>query len=479
MVEPGTLTERVVGSVLDKPGPELPDEVLRAAVDRILDTVGVGIAGSQTPAAEAVTRAALADSGRHGVPVWGRGIRAPARIAVLINGAAAHALDFDDSLFGSIMHAGALVVPVALAVAEEVGATGHDLLAAVACGYQLADVLGRQAPGTFQAGGFQPSSVLGVFAGVVVAARLRGLDTGTALDAAGLAGSMAGGLMEFIDGGGDGKPLQLGWAAQSALYAVDLATAGARGPRTVLEGRYGIFRSFARTSLPDDIDVWSDHAILRVATKPYPVCHGIHDPADLWQETSRELRDRGLDPISDVTRVTCLVSEFTARLTLDPLAVKRRPSSPHQARFSLPYCLARIAIDDHLGTRSFDPGSLHDPIAAGFMDKVHFEVTHPGAPARVARTGLRVHLGSGEVVERFLERRRDAREELCGADDLRRKFLENVADHTVPGAAERAVDAAAAMYAENDASDFLDWLGSCSPSSADPSPPRCEGATGE
>jgi 2-methylcitrate dehydratase PrpD len=464
VAEVATLTERVVGAVLDKPAAALPDEVLRAAVDRILDTVGVGIAGSSTPAAEAVARAAMAEAGRNGVPVWGRGIRAPVRTAVLINGAASHALDFDDSLFSSIMHAGAVVVPVALAVAEQVGATGHDLLAAVVSGYQLADVLGRQAPGRFQARGFQPSSVLGVFAGAVVAARLRGLDTGTALDAVGLAGSVAGGLMEFIDSGGDGKPLQVGWAAQSGVYAVDLAVAGARGPRTVLEGRYGVFRSFVGEDLPDDIDVWSDLAILRVATKPYPVCHGIHDPVDLWHEITRELRGRGVDPVSGVTRITCLVSEFTARLTLDPLTVKRRPSSAHQARFSLPYCLARIAIDDHLGMRSFESDALQDPIVAAFMDKVDFEVAVPGVSTRVARTGLRVHTAGGEVVERFLERSRDGRQDVHGSDDLRRKFLDNVRDHTLPDAPEQALVAAAAMHAENDASTFLDWLGTCSPS---------------
>ncbi|MEU6642596.1 MmgE/PrpD family protein [Saccharomonospora sp. NPDC046836] len=451
-----TLSERLVRAFLTKPAAQLPDTVLRAAVDRVVDTVGVGLAGARTPAAEAVARAALADAGRSGVPVWGHGVRTPARTAVLVNGTAAHALDFDDSIFGTIMHIGALVVPVALAVGEEVGATGHELLAAVACGYQVADVLGGLAPAQFQPRGFQPSAVLGVFAGVMVAARLRGLDAETTVDAFGLAGSMASGLMEFVVSGGDTKPLQLGWAAQSSLYAVDLAIAGARGPRTVLDGRFGIFQSFVDKTVPPDVTMWADHAILRVATKPYPVCHGIHDPADLWLDVAQEIRDRGLDPVSDVEHLTCLVSEFTARLTLDPLPVKRRPLSAHHARFSMPYCLARIAIDGELGLRSFRTGLLEDPAAAAFMDKIDYEVVQPGAHTDLARVGLRVRLAGGEVLERFLERARDARQDLFGPAELRDKFRQTTGGHGEPDA---ALAAATAIHEENDASAFFAWLG--------------------
>jgi 2-methylcitrate dehydratase PrpD len=454
--DPGTLSARLVTAVLDKQAADLPHAVRHAAVDRVLDTVGVGLAGARTPVADAVARVALADAGERGVPVWGRGVRAPVRAAVLVNGTAAHALDFDDSLFGTIMHAGAVVVPVALAVGEEVGATGHDLLAAIACGYQVADVLGGLAPARFQPRGFQPSAILGVFAGVLVAARLRGLDADTTVDALGLAGSMAAGLMEFLAAGGDTKPLQLGRAAESSLCAVDLAAAGARGPATVLDGRYGVFTSFVDTQVPAEVPVWADYAILRVATKPYPVCHGIHDPADLWLAVTRELRDRGLDPVTDIERVTCLVSEFTARLTLDPLPARRRPDDAHHARFSMPYCLARIAIDGTLGPRAFDRDALEDTAAEAFMDKVDYEVTHPGAPTGLARTGLRVRLRGGEVLERFLERRRDARQDHFGPAELRAKFRQNAAGH---GRVDAALAAATAIHEDDDTSAFLAWLG--------------------
>jgi len=452
--------ERIARAMLELRTDDLPAAVLLAGIERILDTVGVAVAAIGDPAADSVAAAALATDNGGDVPVWGRGTSASARTAALVNGTAAHALDFDDSLFSSIMHAGAVVVPTALAVAAQHPVSGHDLLAAIACGYQVADLLGRQTPGVFQAHGFQPSAVLGVFAGVVTAARLRGLDTTTALHAIGLAGSMSSGLMEFLDAGGHGKPLQVGWAAQSALFAVDLALAGAEGPATVLEGRYGIFRSFARSELPADLDVWSDHAILRVATKPYPVCHGIHDPADLWRDTIAELRARGIDPVSDVAELTCVVSAFTVRLTLDPIEVKRRPATPHQARFSLPYCLARIALDGTLGNDAFTPEAIRDPYAARFADHVTYEVDEDGVLPGTTRTRLRLRTADGTVVERELHRNRDARTGLFGPDDLRAKFTRNLVGRTGPAAAERGLAAAAALYDSDDTAPILAWLAS-------------------
>ena len=109
-----------------------------------------------------------------GTPVW-RATRVATGEALLANATAAHALDYDDSHFDSIMHLGAIVVPVALAEAERQGSSTRDLLAAVVCGYQVGNSLARVAEGQFQTRGFQPSAILGVLAGVVTAARLRRL----------------------------------------------------------------------------------------------------------------------------------------------------------------------------------------------------------------------------------------------------------------------------------------------------------------
>lgn len=264
--------------------------------------------------------------------------------------------------------------------------------------------------------------------------------------------------MEFLESGGDGKPLQVGWAAQSALFVLDLALAGATGPPTVLEGRYGIFRSFAGSPLPTDLDPWEDHAILNVATKPYPVCHGIHDPADLWREMAAELRGQGIDPVDDVEELTCVVSGFTARLTLEPIEAKRRPRTSHQARFSLPYCLARIALDGDLDVAGLAPDAVRDPRAARFADRVTYEVNEAGVAPETTRTRLRLRTTGGAVVEGELQRSLTSRSDLFGPEDLRSKFVGNVAPRTENGTAERGLAAAEALYGSNSATPFLDWL---------------------
>lgn len=377
-----SLAERLIAEALALKTEDIPGEAMQAAVRRIVDTVGVGLGGALTPVGQATRRVALADPGDGpGVGVWGSGRRARPESALLANATAAHALDYDDSSLEAIMHTGSLVVPMALAVGEETGASGAELLAAVVRGYQLADYLGQLAFKRFQPHGFQATAVLGIFAAALTGGCLRRLPAATLLDALALCGSLSSGLMEFINSGGDSKPLQVGFATRSALLALDVAAAGATGPATVLEGQYGVFRSFARTEVGPDAPsakpFWTDFAVSRTVTKLYPVCHAIHGPADAWKEIAGQMRRDGLDPAADVESVTCAMGEFGARFVMEPRERKHRPATAHQARFSLPYCLARIALDGDLDVDSFTAEALADPRAASFARRVSYQALSP------------------------------------------------------------------------------------------------------
>ena len=361
---------------------EIPDEAMQAAVYRIIDTVGVGLGGGLTPAGKAARQVALAaPRGGAEAVLWGSGQRVRPEAAVLANATAAHALDYDDSSHEAIMHTGSLVVPMALAIGEETGASGTEVLSAIVRGYQLADYLGQLAYKRFQPHGFQATAVLGIFAAALAGGYLRGLSSRTLLDAFGLCGSLASGVMEFIKSGGDTKPLQVGFATRSALLAIDLASAGATGPATVLEGQYGIYRSYARTEISPDVltakPFWADFAISRAATKFYPVCQAIHAPADAWKDIISQMRRDGLDPVTDVDTITCTLGPFGARFVMEPADRKYEPDTAHQARFSLPYCLARIALDGDLDMDSFSAEALRDPRAASFARRVSHKLLTP------------------------------------------------------------------------------------------------------
>jgi len=428
-----TLAQKLVREVVLRDPQLFTPEAMNAAQSRVLDTIGVALAGMRTPLGSAMSRFAL-EWGKclpeDGVLLWGTGSRVAADKAVLANGTAAHALDYDDTNTHAILHAGAAVVPLALALAQRNGASGAQMLEAIICGYQVAAFLGKQLAGTFPRAGFSGSAICDSFGAVAVAARLGGLDEAASVSAFGITGSLASGINEYLLGGGDTKPVHLGWAAQSGLQAARMAKAGVGGPASVLEGGYGVFKSFARSALPANVldqDIWSEVEILQVSPKPYPVCHGIHATADAWLELMQELRAAGVDPFTGVKSVTCLIHKVSAGFSMEPLSIKRRPSTPHQARFSFPWCLARLAVDGQLKLASFAQNLVVDPALHAFMDKVDYEVIdYEGYPRRVPG-GLRVVSEDGRIFEKRKDEQRGGPTNPFTQSQLEEKFFDTAA----------------------------------------------------
>ena len=422
-----TLAERLARELLERRDEGLPENVLRQTVVRVIDTIGVALAGFADPpgrAAAAVARSAVGLGGLGGATIWGDGSRASTADAAFANSVAAHALDYDDSSADTVTHTGSIAVPIGLALAEGRRSTAREVLTAIACGYQVADFIERVAHHEFQPNGFQSAAIAGLLGGVAVAACLGGASEGELADAFGIATSMAGGLMEFLIVGGDTKPIQVGWAAHGAVVASRLARLGMRGPRTAFEGRYGLYNSYLGKQLGAEVvreePLWNRYAVLRTSTKPYPTCLGIHAAADAWTALVGELRAEGADPFSDVEEVHCVVPSFTARLVLDPLGAKRRPQTPHEARFSLPYCLARIALDGCLNLASFEEAKLQDPRGHAFMDRVTYSLLD----GTVSRAIVRVSTGSLGQRERRIGRRTGEPHEWTTPAQLRAKFLD-------------------------------------------------------
>ena len=208
---------------------------------RVLDTLGLILAGAPTEAAAAARQVAA----RQGVSdeagiVPGRG-RAAAAWAAFVHGVTAHCRDFDDTFQDSVVHPGSVVVPTALAVGESCGADGNEIAAAIVAGYEVAARLGSIAGRRFHRRGLHATGVIGPFAAAAAAGRLMRLDGAAIADAFGLAGSMAGGLMAFIADGSWSKWLHAGWAAHGGIVAAQLAAQGFRGPAGVLDGRHNLY----------------------------------------------------------------------------------------------------------------------------------------------------------------------------------------------------------------------------------------------
>jgi 2-methylcitrate dehydratase PrpD len=330
--------------------------------------------------------------------VFGRTEGARATDAALVNGALCHALDFDDTHAGAIAHISTVLVPATIATAEELGASGADLLAALVIGNEVAIRVGLGASGGFHRRGFHPTSVCGVFGAAAAAARLRGLDVGATTRALGICGSYAGGIFEYLADGSATKPLHAGWAAHGGILAAALAEAGAEGPATVLEGRFGVYNTFnddeptIEAAFGNLGEIWETPAI---TYKPYSACHYVHAPVDAALQAS------GGRPIAaaEIEAVRLRVPEGAVSLTLEPYDRKQRPASVYEAKFSMPFAVGAALTRGGVEISTFTAENLSDPEILAVADRTSYEVvdfpTWPGAfPGQVT-----VELGSGETLE--------------------------------------------------------------------------------
>src|SRR5688572_22001643 len=171
--------------------------------------------------------------------------------AAFVNGTAAHGEDFDDTFEGGPVHAGAVIVPAVLALAERERLGGEDALRAIAIGVELMCRASLVAPKLIHKAGFHPTAVLGAMGAAAAAATALSLKKQDFVNALGIAGSMAAGIIEYLAEGAWTKRLHPGWAAQSGIRAADLARQGFVGPRSVFEGTHGLYHGFARSAQGD------------------------------------------------------------------------------------------------------------------------------------------------------------------------------------------------------------------------------------
>lgn len=372
----------------------LPDEVVSAAKGHLLDTVGCGLAAYALRDGMAGRTVALRTGGNPEATVLGSLAKVPAPMAALANGMLMHALDFDDTHSDSIAHVSTVVVPAALGEAEACSADGRSLITALVAGNETTARIGMVASGEFHSRGFHPTSIAGVFGATVAASSLGELDPETVTSALGIAGSMASGLFAYLDVGSATKPIHAGWAAHAGVIASRLAAAGAEGPDSVLEGRFGLYEAFVGQvpELAESLDdLGSRWETLRIAYKPYPACHFVHGVLG----AAETLAPVDLDAVEDIL-VT--VPEGAVSLVLEPQEQKFAPRTPYEAKFSLQYSLGALLVHGSVGTSTYLPEAIEDPAVLSIARRVRYEVrdfptyptAFPGALELTLRDGRRL-----------------------------------------------------------------------------------------
>jgi 2-methylcitrate dehydratase PrpD len=398
----------------------LPPAVRNKCEALLIDVIGLCLAARE----QNYTRCALASFEEAG-PCTAIGQPEPlsAAGAAFVNGTAAHGEDFDDTFEGGPVHAGAVIVPAVLAACERHQTDGRSALLGIAVGVETLCRLSLVAPKAVHRAGFHPTAIFGALAAAVgVGAALR-LTSRQIVDALGNAGSMAGGIIEYLAEGAWTKRLHPGWAAQSGLRAAGLGRAGFVGPRTVFEGVHGVFNAFAHQRdghYAALLENFGRHWVLEtLAFKPYPCGTMTHPYIDCARRLSARAK------ADDVAALVCEVAEGTVHRLWEPLADKRRPPNSYAAKFSTPFCIAAGFCRGHVGLDAFTDQSVRDPEILSLAAKVSYEID-PHNPYPRDYTGhIRMIMRDGSVIDERQPHLRGGRSEPLTDDDIKEKFLAN------------------------------------------------------
>ncbi len=356
---------------------DLPPELVRLLKQCVLDTLGVAIAAT-TLAPEAALLADYVEDldGRKVATIWGYGRKAPPAWAAFVNGSLGHMVDYDD--VGAGGHVSIVTVPVAFAIAEQLGSVGgRDFLTAVAAGTDLHTRLnaGIRIPDWTIAEGWFPTQLFGYLSGTATAGRLLGLDAAQMENAFGIGFTqMAGSRQMAVGAATHLRSMQAGFSGQGAILAAELARRGIVGSREVLEGRYGLFNTYIRTE-PD----WE--AMLRGLGCEFPLLdlHGFKVwPACGYTRATntaiRELRSRHAIAPQDVESITVAGGTGATQLLSEPLELKRRPRLAIDGKYSIPFTSAVMMVKGNVTLRDYTEEGLRDPEVLAMADKVSYRL---------------------------------------------------------------------------------------------------------
>lgn len=375
---------------------DVPPEVRQAVGRHLLDGVGCVLGAVRLGAAAPALAVARSLPSPPEAPVLGTGEWLSAPAAALATGVLVHALDFDDTHAGGLVHATASVLPVLVAVGTQLDVDGPTALLAAAVGYETVCRLGAAAPHAFHTRGVHATAAVGVVAAALTAARLAGLSPPTTVDAVGIAASSAGGLLEFLHTGASTKQLHPGSAGLAGVLAARLAAAGASGPTTALEGEYGLYRALAgravdpATVLAGLGATWES---TRITVKPYPACQLLHAAVDAALAVAPRLASPAL-----VRRVVVELPPDAVPIVAEPASAKAAPRTPYEAKFSVAWSVAAALADGQVGLDSYHPRTLARQDLRALARLVEHHVAPFPGPAADAPGRVEVHTTAGEIL---------------------------------------------------------------------------------
>lgn len=433
---------------------DLDEAVIHAFRRAMVDYLACAFAGAEMPVTQALRSWAEAEGGQAAAWVIGSPVRLSAAQAAFVNGAAAHALDFDDGHTRGSAHPGGVIFSAALAAAEKHSAKASDLIAGVVAGY---DVMLRIASTMHPASarqGWHNTAVAGVFGAAAAAGRIAGLSAVQLRDALGLTASFAGGIRQYLSDGAEVKRLHPGKAARDGIVCAELARAGVTGAIECLEGADGLFRAMIDGRVDHEAllaGLGRDFLINAAYFKPYPCCRHFHAAIDavLALRTEENLKS------GQVVAIDIGLYQVGAHGH-----DHRTASNLLEAQMSAPCAVVGALIHGRLNADDFEPSAFtgSEPQRLLAATRVYVdddcERLYPGV-----RSGfVRLVLGDGRPLERRILNPRGEIADPLTDDDLSRKFMDNVPARIGPENAERLLEHIWMINGRSDLTEFFPLL---------------------
>ncbi len=414
-----SLAKKIAGLAPER----LPAGVRERAEELLLDVAGLCLAARNSDYVRAVRESWSAPGP---CTALGHDGGFDAATAAMINGTAAHGEDFDDTFEGGPVHSGAVIIPAVLAACERNKRDGRAALLGIVAGVETLCRLSMVAPKAVHRAGFHPTSVFGTVAAAAAVGAAMALNVKQLVDALGIAGSMASGIIEYLSAGAWTKRMHPGWAAQAGLRAAFMAQYGFVGPHLVFEGTHGLFNGFAHTNKANFSALTEDFGerwlMETIAFKPYACGTMIHPYIDC----ALKLAAQGVRA-EEIADILCETADGVVHRLWEPLAVKQRPPNAYAAKFSMPFCIASAFLTGGAGLDAFTDAAVRDRRILALAEKIYYEID-PDNPYPQSYTGhVRVTLKDGRRLEMRQPHLRGGAQERLTRAEIEAKFSDNAA----------------------------------------------------
>jgi 2-methylcitrate dehydratase PrpD len=359
------VTERLACYVLETSYPSFPKEVVHQGKRCFLDLLGVALGGAKQPLTRILLKTVKDFGGKPQATILGHGLKTNVMNAALVNGAMAHALDYDDTHSGSLGHPSAPLIPAVLAVAEWKGLSGKSALEAFILGFEVETRIGLGMGMKHYDRGWHATSTFGRFGAAVAAGKLLGLSLEEMKIALGLAGTQAAGLRLVF--GTMTKPFHPGKCAFDGVLSAILAQRGFTCAPNIIEGKKGYWEVLGDDSNLEPMvkDLGKKYEVLKNTFKPYAACLLTHPTIDAILEMRNKYN---LKP-EDVEAISCDVGKFC----LDS-AGQVEPKTGLSGKFSTYYCAALALAEGVAGENMFTDKKVLDPKMVALRKKVKAKV---------------------------------------------------------------------------------------------------------